>query len=97
MSAVSINLPNNSAYDFSSDSNHVYGNKSIVNLGNGMYGMISGDNDNDGVISVSDYNNISNSINKSGYNISDDDMNGVVSKSDYNFVSRNLFRYSRVR
>ena len=96
MSANAVSLPGNSIHDFTSDSNFVYWKKSIINLGNGKFGMVSGDNDNDGVISVSDYNYISNSMNKSGYNNSDDDMNGIISKSDYNFVSRNLFRYSGI-
>ena len=96
MSANAVSLPGNSTYDFTSDSNHVFFKKSVINLGNGKYGMVSGDNDHDGVISINDYNFIAESINKSGYNIPDDDMNGVVSKSDYNLVSRNLFRYSGV-
>ena len=58
--------------------------------------MISGDNNNDGVISVSDYNEIAKYISKSGYYESDDNMNGLVSKSDFNLVSHNLFKYSKV-
>ena len=96
MSANAVYLPNDSIYDFTSDSSRAYGKKSTVNLGKAKFGMIAGDNNNDGVISIIDYNVISNSITKSGYNISDDNMDGVVSKTDYNSVSFNLFKFSKV-
>ena len=41
-------------YDFTSSAGQTYGNGSTVNLGDGVYGSYSGDNNQDGVIDAAD-------------------------------------------
>jgi GDSL-like Lipase/Acylhydrolase len=96
MSSMPQELDGLTTYDFTSDSARAYGLKATVGLGDGKYGMIAGDNDNDEVISISDYNSISEDLSKFGYYVPDDNMDGIVTKSDYGFVSSNLFKYSQV-
>ncbi len=96
MSSAPLELDGLTTYDFTTDSTQAYGSKATVKLGDGKYGMIAGDNDNDEVISISDYNSIADFMSKTGYYIPDDNMDGIVTKSDYGFVSSNLFKYSQV-
>jgi lysophospholipase L1-like esterase len=96
MSADTVSIPNLNVYDFTESQSKAYGTNPMTNLGGGKYGMIVGDNNNDGVISVSDYNEIAKHLSQKGYYIPDDNMNGIVSLSDYNFVAGNLFKYSQV-
>ncbi len=96
MSAVPVSLPDTTAYDFTSAPEKAYGTNAMSDLGDGNFAMTAGDNNKDGVITINDYNNITDYMSKTGYCFFDDNMDGIVSKSDYNFVSGNLFRYSKV-
>ena len=96
MSAKPVHLPDSTIYDFTSAQAQAYGNKAMSDLGDGNFGLTAGDNNNDGVISINDYNGISDNISKTGYFIFDDNMDGIISSSDYNSVSGNLFKYSKV-
>jgi lysophospholipase L1-like esterase len=96
MSADTVSIPNVNVYDFTKSQSQAYGTNSMADLGGGKFGMFVGDNNNDGVISVGDYNEIAKYISQKGYFIPDDNMNGVVGLPDYNFVAGNLFKYSQV-
>lgn len=96
MSARPLELNGITSYDFTTDTTQAYGIDAMASLGNGKYGMIVGDNNNDGVISILDYNSIAKCMSKTGYCIPDDNMSGKVSNLDFKLVSSNLFSYSKV-
>ena len=96
MSSDTISFSYTTSYDFTTAESKAYGNNPMVDLGSGKFGMIAGDNNNDKVISVSDYNSISLNLFKNGYKLEDFDMDGVISEKDYNYVIGNLFKYTEV-
>ncbi len=101
MSATSINLTSDSTttsfYDFTTDSLKFYGaDLGAKKLEDGVWGMIGGNNNNDIVITVSDYNATANQLLELGYKNADHSLNGVVTVSDYNFIANNLLKFSLV-
>ena|GEM_PF-1112059 len=96
MSAVSVSISSTSAlYDFSTDALKAYGN-SLVNLGNGQYGMISGDGDANGFINILDYGTVSIFLNQIGYLQGDLDMNKIIDTKDFERTGLGLFQSSKV-
>jgi len=97
MSSSTINLSNQSSlYDFRTAASKAYGSNSLVSLGNGFYGMVSGDGDANGFINVLDYGPISKTLNQSGYLQGDLDMNKVVDAKDFQKSASELFKSTKV-
>ncbi|NWF90106.1 MAG: hypothetical protein HXY50_11685 [Ignavibacteriaceae bacterium] len=83
-------------FDFTIAVNNAYGENSMADLGNGRFGMISGDGDANGVVNVLDYSSVANSILSTGYSQGDIDMNGVMNVLDYSYISKNIMRKTNV-
>lgn len=97
MSAAPVSLSSSSLlYDFTLSASKSYGANSMINLGDGRYGMISGDGDSNGIINILDYGTVSRSINETGYLQGDLDMNKVVDIQDYEKSGSTLFYTSKV-
>lgn len=95
VSSVPITINNSSInYDFTKTPNSVFGNSSLVNLGNGNFGMLSGDSDSNGIVSNSDFQEIATHLFQQGYLNSDLDMNGVVNVLDYGNTNINITKKS---
>jgi len=72
-------------YDFSTSESQASGINSMADLGNGIYGMYTGDGDANGGVSSTDRNNVWLKENgKAGYLQGDFDLNGVVNNDDLN-------------
>jgi len=86
MSAIKITLSSSSSlYDFTNAITKAYGSSAMANLGNGFYGMRSGDADVNGKVNNVDINNFWKVENGSvGYKTSDFDLNGGVNIADKN-------------
>lgn len=80
--------------DFTSDPNAVMGGTlSLVDLGNGVYGMVSGDYDGNGQVQASDVNDLRPSLGTAGYLPGDLDLNGQVQITDKQiFLTPNIGR-----
>jgi hypothetical protein len=98
MSSVKLQLDDDVIinYDFTDSQDKAYGTKAMVDLGNGKYGMISGDGDANGVIDVLDYGTVAKNILSVGYAQGDFDMNGVMNVLDYSFISQNILKISNL-
>ena len=96
MSSDTLSCSHSTKYDFTTSLSKAYGKNSMADLGGGRFGMISGDNNNDKTISVSDYNLISTNLDRTGYRQPDNNMDGIISIADYNFVEANLFNYTKI-
>lgn len=88
MSAGKVSLSSNALlYDFTNSESKAYGSNSMEDLGNGTYGLYSGDGNGDGSISQTDIINVwlpqfLNS--KDGYQAGDFNLDGSVTASDNN-------------
>lgn len=80
-----VTFPQNGILDLTGSSNSVLGNEQLVELELGIYGMIAGDYDGNGVINAVDYNvwAINNAI-INNYSPQDGNLSGVVNALDYN-------------
>lgn len=81
-------------YDFSASTNSVFGNSSLIDLGNGIFGMPTGDSDANGIINSLDFKVIGEHIFNKGYINCDLDMNGVVNVLDYGQTNINITKKS---
>lgn len=96
MSSVKLTLSESlSTYDFSSSPVSCFGGD-LANLGNGIYGMYSGDGDRNGVVNVLDYGTVGNFLFKTGYYYGDLDLNGIVNVLDYGKTNQNLLKITNV-
>lgn len=86
MSAHKINsVDNNVFYDFTTSLESAYGSNSLANLGDGYYGMFSGDADGNCVVNLEDLTGYwRNQNGYVGYKSADFDLNGGVNISDKN-------------
>ena len=82
MSRNKINLDNIVNYDFTLSEERAFGN-SLIDLRDGIFGMISGDSDSNGEINNQDFKVVASELLKVGYKNADLDMNGVVNVLDY--------------
>ena len=96
MSADTISFSYNTKYDFTTGQSMAFGSDPMTELGGGRYGMTAGDNNEDKVVSVSDYNLVSHDLFQSGYKLADYNMDGTVSVIDYNYITGNLFKFTKV-
>lgn len=99
MSAEKIRVTNNEPinYDFTISKSQAYGTNSMVDLGEGKFGMYAGDADANGVINNLDFGVVANKIPSNGYNRSDLDMNGITNVLDYNYINKNILKSSSIK
>ncbi|GAB5400968.1 MAG: hypothetical protein Aureis2KO_25530 [Aureisphaera sp.] len=73
--------------DLSSDTSLINGgSNSVVDMGNGIYAMYTGDYDGNGQVQSTDLNSVIPLIGSSGYSEADLDMNGQVQTTDINLL-----------
>lgn len=93
MSDVALPLNNTNTYDFSSPDFVKGGVTQLKNLGNGKYGLLAGDFDGNGIISVSDFNKYVAQIGDSSqYILEDVNFDGNVTVDDFNLYTPNAAR-----
>ena len=95
--SYSHTLSENSAtkYDFTANYYATWGGYDAVKaLGEGFYGMITGDADGDGVIGAADRGVVFNQRGRIGYRFEDVDLDGVVGAADRGLVFNNRGRVS---
>ncbi len=87
-----------SPYDFTSGQSQAYGTDPMVELGigTGVYGMIGGDSNHDGNITVADNNLIMLKRNTEGYENEDINMDGNVTVADNNKTMNNRNKSTQV-
>lgn len=93
-------VPNTSTFNFTAVNNVKNGANQTKQLINNIYGMTSGDINADGIISVSDFNILTNQISMNGYLPADITLDRQVTVADYNkyspnasFIGLSLIRY----
>lgn len=96
MSGEPVTIRSSVDYDFTIDKEKAFGNSSI-DLGNGVFGMISGDSDSNGEINNQDFKVVAANLLKIGYINADLDMNGVVNVLDYKKTNINLSKKTAFR
>ena len=96
MSGKPITMGSSVDYDFTADREKAFSNSSI-DLGNGVFGMISGDSDSNGEINNQDFKIIAANLLKVGYINADLDMNGVVNVLDYKKTNINISKKTAFR
>ncbi len=93
---ISLTSSDSVFYDFTKTSFSTYGKEALVELETGIYGMYSGDGDNNGVINIWDYNCVGSKMFRTGYESGDLDLNSVINVLDFNKSSKNLFINTQV-
>ncbi len=68
----------------------------LSDLGNGVFGLISGDSDLNGVINSADFNDVTSQYLQIGYYLADVDFNGVINSADFNIIIANYFKMSQI-
>lgn len=98
MSSLKVEVQNEVAlnYDFTTSQAMAFGANALADLGNGKYGMFSGDADADGLVNNLDFGMVANGIPNKGYSNNDLDMNGTVNVLDYNKINKNILKGSQV-
>ena len=92
MSASSIPLDvTSSQYDFSSAQSKAWGDSPMIYLAPGIYGMIAGDANADGLITGTDFNLFNPKFRQaaSGYEQTDWNLDGIISGTDFNYFNPN--------
>jgi hypothetical protein len=85
-----------SSYDFTTAQSQAFGTNPMAQVSSGVYGMISGDVNQSGIVSASDANSVFGVLNATGYNINDVNLSGIVSAADANKVFGNLNKTTQV-
>lgn len=99
MSANPVQLSANSQlYDFTNSMNKAYGNTPMADFGNGVFGMLSGDGDSNGGVTITDRNAVWQAQNGTvGYLKGDFNLNGGVNAQDANeFCTPNFGRMTQL-
>jgi hypothetical protein len=92
MSSSTVPLTiNSNAWDFTTSQSKAYGTNSLSALSSGVFGMIAGDNNQDGYIDISDFIGVDNNMFQSGYQNSDINMDGYIDISDFIMIDNNMF------
>ncbi len=94
--SVSLNGTTSSLYDFTASSSQFYGTGGAIELETNVWGMISGDADQSGVVDAGDRNATWNDRNKTGYEDSDVDLSGVTDAGDRNITWNNRNKNSQL-
>ena len=98
MSSHPVQLTNSAIqYDFTTSENKAYGQNSMVDLGNGVYGMYGGDTNGDGIIDEKDVVDVSQKLFYSGYWREDSNLNSPVNVLDYKLPNLNLGKISNIQ
>ena len=98
MSAQPVQISNSTIqYDFTTSEDKAYGDSSLVDLGNGVYGMIGGDVDANGTINDKDVIDVSQNLFSNGYSQEDSDMNSPVNVLDYKLPNNNKSKSTNVK
>ena len=98
MSSQPVQLNNSTVqYDFTTSESKAYGQNSLVDLGNGIYGMFGGDADGDGIIDQEDVVDVSQKLFSSGYLDEDSDMNSPVNVLDYKLPNVNMAKKANIQ
>lgn len=92
LSASAIVLPNANSLDFTNASNVMGGTAQLSSITTGKYGLIAGDYNHNGIISIADYNGYVNDIGVNQYRFGDFNLNGNVTVADFNLLRPNLSR-----
>jgi C1A family cysteine protease/photosystem II stability/assembly factor-like uncharacterized protein len=93
MTAAAIPLSNSTFfYDFSTTQTKAYGTEPMKNLGGGVFGMYTGDGNQDGLVTSTDFNVFNPKFTSaaSGYEYSDWNLDGFVTSTDFNFFNPNF-------
>jgi hypothetical protein len=94
MTASAIPLSSNSAlYDFTTPQSQAFGGTVAMKvLSGGMYGMYTGDGNQDGFVTSTDFNVFNPKFTSaaSGYEYSDWNLDGFVTSTDFNFFNPNF-------
>jgi len=93
MTASAIPLSSNStSYDFTTSELQTYGTSAMKVLSAGIYGMHSGDGNQDGLVTSTDFNIFNPEFTSaaSGYKYSDWNLDGLVTSTDFNFFNPNF-------
>lgn len=86
-SATSLNTDSSAIVNLSNSTSSVFGGtNSLVDMGNGIFAMISGDFDENGQIQNTDTNAVIQLLGISGYSKADLDMNGQIQNADINSI-----------
>ena len=90
MSAVPVQTPNGSSYNFTSDSSQAYGISQMKNLACGWAGLYAGDFNGDGVITVADFNTYQPAASLINvYHNADANLDDSVTVADFNLYQPN--------
>lgn len=88
-SVTALTLPSATPFDFN-DPNNVMGMGQLADFGDGNYGILAGDYNSDGVLSVSDFNGyLTESSAVNVYFDGDFGLNGTVTVTDFNLFQPN--------
>jgi len=96
ISSHPVSLNDTIYYDFTLSNQNAI-SSSLIDLGDGEFGMISGDSDSNGEINKRDYKEVAANLLKVGYENADLDMNGVVNILDYKIINSNLSKRTAIR
>ena len=93
MSSISVPLSiSTQLYNFTTGQNKAYGIDPMMDLGGGIYGLITADTDGSGTVNAADRSNAWNQRNLSGYFGTDVDLSGTINAADRSEIwnNRNL-------
>lgn len=92
LSVSAIALPNTTSLDFRNSVNVLGGNAQLTAITATQYGLVAGDYNHNGIISVADYNGYNGNIGVNQYRFADFNLNGNVTIADFNLLRPNLSR-----
>ena len=93
MTSFAISLSSSpSSYNFTTSESQAYGTNAIKNFGDGIFGMYTGDGNQDGFVTSTDFNifNPKFTSASSGYEYSDWNLDGFVTSTDFNLFNPNF-------
>jgi hypothetical protein len=97
MSSVAVALTSTAVtYDFTNALSKYYGTDPAADLGNGLFGLYTGDADANGVVNILDYGPVNSAFNQSGYKQGDLNLDGTVNSKDNEIVKMRIFKNSKV-
>ncbi|MBN1996349.1 hypothetical protein JW935_02270 [candidate division KSB1 bacterium] len=98
MSANPVNLSSRAAtFDFTSNGSAFYGTNGGVDItGAGVWGMIAGETNDTGIVTVADKAPVVDKLNEAGYYKADTNFTGIVTVADKAYIVKNLNKASTV-
>jgi hypothetical protein len=91
-SAIPLSSTSSVLYDFTTSQLQAYGTNPMKDLGGGLYGMCTGDGNQDGLVTSTDFNIFNPKFTSaaSGYEYSDWNLDGIITSTDFNFFNPNF-------